>query len=755
MITQIQKRDGSLAPYNEAKINLVIDYACDALDVDSNKLKENLTGFLYEQIPTDKIQNLLIQKALTLISLYEPDWKIVAGRLVLLDLYKNSKKTNGHDNFGYPDYTKFVHKATELGLYSSDIIDSYTDAELDHFSKVIDPKFDLTYDYGRLVSYQKRYLVKQDKDIFELPQHAIASIALMDAMRLPKSTRLKKAAEYYYAIANRELSPATPFSLNLRVPDGNLASCFILEMDDNIESIFKTIDDIAQISKNGGGVGCNVTRVRGLKSWIRGVSGVSGGVCPWIKIINDVAVGVNQQGKRAGAVTVGLAIWHLDILDFLDLQTENGDQRNKAYDVLLQAVVNDVWIKKYKEDKNQDWYLFDPYEVNKKLNIDLPSLYGKEFEKAYEYCIEQANAGVLTLFKVVKCREIMKRLLIPAMEVGTPYWFNMDTVNRKNANKHIGYISQANLCVESFTSFGASKNFNKIIDDGKQITQIDLGLTHVCNLISVVLPQIGDDDHLRRVVRTGVEMLDNLIDVGTPPIAEAQKHNDEMRVLGLGIMGYHEYITSRGIKYSESADFADQLLEKISYWALEKSCELARDRGQYKYFPGSDWSKSIYFGNHVDTIPNRGLDWKALDEKIQKYGLRNADLLAIAPNTSTSVFIGCSASFLPVYDLFFHDNNSMGSFPILPANIKDPNVFWLYETFKNIDQHHVIDVASSMQKWIGQGISMELMLNLDIIESIEDVRDLYLYAMEKDCKTIYYLRTKKKSADTDCAVCAN
>ncbi len=751
MIKEITKRDGTLAPYNPAKFNLVIDYACDALEVESSKLKENLTGFLYDGIPTDKIQNLLIQKALTLISLEEPDWKQVCGRLVLLELYKNSKKTNGHDHFGYPDYKEFVKKAVEYGLYTRELTDNYSDAELDYFSKVIDPKYDLTYDYGRVVMFQKRYLLQYKGQAFELPQFACASVALMFAINLPKSTRLKKAAEYYHAIANRKISPATPVMLNLRVPNGNLASCFIMAMDDSLEAIFKTIDDAAQISKNAGGVGVNVSRVRGHKSWIGGVFGASGGVNPWIKLINDTAVAVNQKGKRAGAITVALDVWHIDILEFLDLQTENGDQRNKAYDVLLQVAVNDKFLQNYQ--KKVDWYLFDPYEVKTVLGYDLPDLYGLAFEDAYRACYVAVTEGRLKLFKKVNPSEIMKKILIAAMEVGTPYWFNKDTANEVNPNKHVGVIGNGNLCMESFTPFNPSTGFQKFIDDGNLVRTHKLGLTHVCNLISLVLPLINGDEELEYYTKLSIEMLDNLIDIGTPPVAEAQRHNDEMRILGLGVMGYHEHVTSKGIKYSESENLASELFENIAFWSVDKSCELARDRGQYKHYEGSEWSKGIFYGKHVSCqLSDR---WVELYKRMQKYGLRNGGLMAIAPNTSTSIFIGVGASVLPAYDVFFHDNNSMGSFPVIPCNIKEPGTLWLYETFKNIDQKKIIDVCAAMQGWIDQGISMELMLNLDKVTSATEVRDLYLHAWKKKCKTVYYLRTKKKSADNECSVCAN
>ena len=755
MIQFVTKRDGTKVPFNSYKIDFVIEYACRGLEVNAAKLHENFYMFLYEDIKTSAIQDLLVQKAEILISIEEPDWRIVTGRLKLLNLYKKAKETNGHDNFGYPGYYDFVVKAVKNNLYTSRLLDVYTEAEIRSLEKHLDYDLDLTYDIGRITSLEKRYLKKLNGKVFELPQHMYATMALMHAINLPRSTRLNKVVEYYLAMVNRKLSPATPVCLNLRAPNGNLASCFITAVDDSWDAISHVATQVGSISKNAGGVGILLSYIRAFKSWIKDIKGVSGGISPWAKIYNDIAVAVNQQGKRAGAFTLALDCWHLDFPEFLQLQNENGDQRHKAYDVLLQCVFNDTFFN-FHEFK-RDWYLFDPYEIKTKFGINLPELYGGEFTEVYVDLIRKAKNGEIELFNVVKTGELIKHALISAVEVGQPYWFNKDTVNKYNPNKHVGFVGCGNLCQESWSNFKPTTNIQEYIDGSVLHKTMDLGYAHVCNLNSIVLSQIKNDAELEKYVKLGVEMLDNLIDIGTPPISEAQIHNDEYRIIGLGVMGLHEYITSHGIQYSESVDFCSKLFEKIAFWALEKSCELARERGQYKYYEGSDWSKGIYFGHSFEYgyFNSSSLDWAGLHQKIQKYGIRNGGLLAIAPNTSTSILIGTSASVLPVYDVFFKDVNSIGSFPILPSNIKEPGIMWLYESFKTIDPYAIIDVCSSIQKWVDQGISMELPLDLDRITSAKELAKIYLYAMRSNCKTIYYLRTKDKTKTDSCSTCAN
>lgn len=771
MITTILKRDGTVAPYNENKINLVIDYACQNLRVDSNKLKEKIKLFIHEGIATEQIQKILINNASSFLSLEETDWKYATARLVLLDLYKRAKRTQKYDYFGYGDFLEFVNRAVDLGLYDRAIVEKYSQEEIKELGQEIKPEYDLGYDYGGVMSMYDRYLIKSGGQVFELPQQMYMVCAMFIARNEPRATRLKWVKKFYHACGDRFLSLATPILLNLRKPKGNLASCFIAAMGDSLDSIYSVLEQAAQISKNAGGVGINISRVRSHGSSIRGHKSASGGVFGWIKLLNDTAVSVNQLGSRSGAITIALDVWHRDIMEFLEIQAENGDQRNKSYDIFPQIVVNDLFLKRYKS--GGDWMLFDPHEVRNSFGIELAELWGERFEEAFCFLEKAAAEGKLELAEKVDPRVIVRRALQSAMETGMPYWFNKDTVNKANPNKHVGMIGSANLCVESFSNFSATEPTDVIIDEddngnytARKISK--LGYTHVCNLISLNASKIYTNQEIEYYTRLSVRILDNLIDVGTPPVPEASVHNDDYRILGVGMLGYHDHLIKQGLRYSDAVDYTNTYWEKIAYYAVDESSNLARDRGRYRYFEGSDWSKGIFFGRDA-RLPKFGsteLNWVGLADKVKDYGMRNGGLLAVAPNTSTSIVVGASASMLPVFDVSFNEKNSLGTFPVI-AQFLTPETLWMYESFKNIDQKHVIRVCTTAQRWIDQGISMELMLNLDLVKKAVELRDLYIYAMDHDAKTIYYLRskTKKKAKkeepkpvekeDVSCFVCAN
>jgi ribonucleoside-diphosphate reductase alpha chain len=781
-IKTIQKRNGTSVPYNEAKINLVIDYGCEGLEVDSNKLKEKVKFFIHDGISTEHVQKILINNALSFVSIEEPAWKFVASRLLSLDMYKVAKRTQNYDLFGYGDYVAFVKKAVEDRLYDKVILEKYSEEELKEVALELNPKYDLDFDYGGMMSMHDRYLIRNNEGkIFELPQQMYLTCALFVCMNEHKANRLKWVKKVYHACGARYLSLATPILMNLRKRNGNLASCFITKMWDDLESIYGVLDQAAQISKNGGGVGVNISHLRSHGAYIKNRKGASGGVFGWVKLLNDTAVAVNQIGVRSGAITIALDVWHRDILEFLEIQAENGDQRNKAYDIFPQIVVNKTFLEIY--NSGGDWYLFDPHEIRSKYSIELADLWGIEFKKTYFQLCRLADEGKIELVTKIKAADIVRKALMSAMETGMPYWFNKDTVNLVNPNKHVGMIGSANLCVESFSNFSATKPGSIIIEELEDGTYVSkrsakLGYTHVCNLISQNSSKIYENSDIEKYARLSVRILDNLLDIGSPPIPEANIHNDDYRILGVGNLGFHDHLIHKGLRYSDPAavKYTGEYFEKIAYFCIDESANLARDRGRYKFFEGSDWQKGIFFGRSGEELRNSSkteLNWDVLVAKVKENGMRNGGLLAIAPNTGTGGLLGASASILPIFDLMFSEKNSLGSSPVV-AQFLSAETIWLYESFKNIDQKCIIDMTATIQKWTDQGISMELMLNLDKIKGAAELRNLYIYAMDKDIKTIYYLRSKTKKSkkvagitniseqaqqqleeESSCVVCAN
>ncbi len=736
---QVIRRNGAKAPLNVSKIRSVVDWACAGGEANPITLEAGLKTRLRNGVTTREIQDNLINCALEMCSPTEPDWRYVAGRLHIWSLWKDILVSRGYQ---YGHYARTVADKVKSNQYDR-AISVYSEAELTEAGSWINPDWDTDYDYAGAVLLTNRYLLDD-----ELPQEALLTCALLLASTESPHERLGWAKKFYVAIATRKISLATPILANLRVPNGSLSSCFIAAMDDNLESIFETITNTARISKNGGGVGCNVSRIRATGSWVMGKKNASGGVIPWIKLLNDTAIAVNQGGRRAGAVTVSLDIWHLDVPEFLEMQTENGDQRRKAYDIFPQLVISDEFMRRVKD--KQEWTLVDPYELRTKLGIELAELWGDKFEAAYQK-IEAALDKEIKLYKKVNARELFKGIMKAQVETGMPYLWFKDAANRANPNQHEGYIPGGNLCQESWSN----------VKPGVE--------AHTCNLCSINLANT-EETELPNISRIAVRMLDNTIDLTSPPFQASQTHNDKYRTIGVGCMGLADWLAKRKLSYSSLSEIS-YLFEEVGYYCTYASMELAQERGAYPAFAGSEWSKGKLIGaKSVDWFKANARDhgrWVALAGEIIKHGIRNSHITAIAPNTSSSLVQGCTASILPVYSKFFYDKWAKGTVPIAPPFIKDS--FWFYRENKNLDQKEVVKAVATIQKWIDTGISMELLFNLnkgvyfpeepERCLKAKDILETLIMAWEEGCKAVYYIRTVQKDdfkeKGDSCVSCAN
>ena len=745
---QVIRRDGTPTPLDITKIRSVVEWACDFTstqkgiqveDINPITLEAGLTTRLRNGVTTKDIQDNLIDCALGMCSPTEPAWRYVAGRLHIWSLWKDIKVNRG---FGYGNYSATVQSQTDAQRYDRAIL-QYSFAELAEAGKWINPEWDKDYDYAGAVLLTKRYLLTD-----ELPQEAYLTCALLLAKDEKPEIRLATAKAFYEAIAKRKISLATPILANLRVPNGSLSSCFIIGMDDNLESIFEEITNAARISKNGGGVGVNVSRIRATGSWVMGKDNASGGVIPWIKLLNDTAIAVNQGGRRAGAVTVGLDVWHLDVPEFLEMQAENGDRRRKAYDVFPQLVIVDEFMRRV--EAKEKWTLVDPYEVKEKLGIELAEQWGENFEAAYRQ-IEAEIGNKILLYKQVDARELFKHIMRSQVETGMPYLAFKDTINRANPNKHEGYIPGVNLCCESFSN----------VKPGLE--------AHCCNLVSLNLANV-EESEIAEVSSLAVRILDNTIDITKPPFTDSKTHNDKYRTIGVGCMGLADWLAKRHLNY-ESLNEISSLFEEVAYWCTSASMELAKERGAYAAFAGSEWSKGKLLGSKsLNEILEQAIDkerWIQLAEDVKTYGIRNSHITAIAPNTSSSLVQGCTASILPVYSKFFYDKWAKGTVPIAPPFIQE--CFWFYRENKSLDQKIVVKAVAIMQQWIDTGISMELLFNLnqgvyfpDEPERAVKAKDIYetlIMAWKEGCKAVYYVRTVQKDdfkeKNEACVACAN
>ena len=735
----VVRRDGSPTALDITKIRAVVKWATDGQNVNPITLEAGLTTRLRNGVTTRDIQDNLIDCALGMCSPDEPAWRYVAGRLHIWSLWKDTLVSRG---FGYGNYAAAVKLQVAAERYDLNIL-KYSDVELAEAGSWLNKEWDKDYDYAGAVLLTKRYLLTD-----ELPQEAFLTCALLLAVNEKPEVRLSVARAFYEAIARRKISLATPILANLRIPNGSLSSCFIIGMDDNLESIFEEITNAARISKNGGGVGVNVSRIRATGSWVMGKENASGGVIPWIKLLNDTAIAVNQGGRRAGAVTIGLDIWHLDVPEFLEMQAENGDRRRKAYDVFPQLVIADEFMRRV--EAKERWTLVDPYEVKEKLGIELAEQWGDSFTNAYA-SIEAELGKKIKLYKQVDARELFKHVMRSQVETGMPYLAFKDTINRANPNKHAGYIPGVNLCCESFSN----------VKPGLE--------AHCCNLVSLNLANVEEAD-MAEMSALAVRILDNTIDITKPPFEDSKTHNDRYRTIGVGCMGLADWLAKRHLNYQSLTEIS-HLFEEVAYSCTQASMELAKERGAYAAFSGSEWSKGKLLGSKslADILPltEQKERWIQLSEDVQTYGIRNSHITAIAPNTSSSLVQGCTASILPAYSKFFYDKWAKGTVPIAPPFIED--CFWFYRENKSLDQKIVVKAVAIMQQWIDTGISMELLFNLnqgvyfpDEPERAVKARDIYetlVMAWKEGTKAVYYVRTVQKDdfkeSSEGCAACAN
>lgn len=720
------------------EISLKLDKACENLEVDKSRLENYFNSLIINGATEKTIQEALINYSVSQVSFEESDWTYVAGRLLMLKTESEVLQKRG---YAYGNFYKTIKELVEKNIYDNRLLE-YSKEEIEKLQTIIEKERDLLYDYAGANMFVNRYLIKYLGNTYELPQEVFMCISMLLALDEKKEDRIEVVTSFYNALSLKKISLATPILANLRIPNGNLSSCFITAIDDNIESIFYNIDTIAKISKNGGGVGVNISRIRAKNSMVNGYYNASGGVVPWIRIINDTAVAVNQQGRRAGAVTVALDSWHLDIEQFLELQTENGDQRTKAYDIYPQIVVSDLFMNRV--EKNEPWTLIDPFEIRKKYNVELCETYGEEFEALYK---KIENDDSLTLKKVVSARELFKEIMKTQIETGMPYIFFKDRANRTNHNSHSGMIGNGNLCMESFSNFSPTKNYTETVINERGIREVTLGEIHTCNLVSINLAEIERDD-FENITSIAVRILDNTIDLTNTPIKESDRHNSLYRTIGVGTMGLADYMAREFMIYEDSLDEIDELYEELALYILKASALLAKNRGSYPKFKGSMWDQGIFFGNNkvwYEENSKFSKEWNEVFELVKKYGLRNGELSAIAPNTSTSLLMGSTASVNPIFARFFIEKNQKGAVPRVAKFLKDRA--WFYPEFKNIDPKIYVKMMSRIGKWITQGVSMELLFDLNKEIRAKDIFDTFLTAWKEGCKSVYYIRTIQKNTN--------
>lgn len=728
MTIYVTKRNGTKEEFQTSKIKQSVAFACEGLDVNPLELESKFNRFIKTGIKTSDIQNNLIQQAVQLATPQSPDWLKVSGRLLAMDMHNSFKI---HEKNLY----SVVKNAVKKGYYDKELLNIYSKEDFDVIQGYVDHSRDMGHSYASLVTVQSKYLS---------PVETNQIMHIVNAMRFaqtePKETRLTFIKEVYEMLSLRENSLATPFMSNLR-KGGNVASCFVLAIEDSLDSIFDNVKRIAEISKNGGGVGVYMGFIRAKGSSVGQATNAAGTIVQWVKIINDTAVAVNQGGKRAGAVTVSLPMWHNDILDFLDMQTEYGDQRMKAHDVFPQVIMNDIFIHRDREQK--PWVTFCPFEVKQKLGIDIRGLHGKDFEEAY-LKIEQAHEqGKLKVSrKHENARDLTKIVMRTQFETGLPYVYFTDTANRVNPNKGdvgaLGILS-FNLCQESSSN---------IIPDV---------YAHVCNLCSINMGNIRDFEHLAKISRLACRLLNRGIDLTNNPNDITENHNKRYRTIGIGVMGLHDYLAKNYTNFSNK-ELIKEIFECIEYNAALESVELAKQYGSFAAFEYSEWKNGNMTRRFKENSTGK-YDWDYLQSQIDLYGMANSQLTSPAPTTSTSIYQDASASILPVYSAFFSETNKNGIMNVSAKFLKE-NPLAYGKTQAKFSALGIIDVVAEAQKFVDTGISMELVFdqNKDTFKA-KDLYDAIHYAFDKGLKTVYYIRSIKKNEkltarESDCVSCS-
>ncbi len=756
--------DGSQQPLDTERLTTVVREACAGLpEVSEKTILDEALKNLYDGVSIDDVNTSLVMTARTLVE-QEPNYSYVTARLLLDNLRSEALSflgtakaaTHGEMHSLYATaFPAFINKGIELELLNPVL----REFDLEKLGKALQADRDLQFNYlGLQTLYDRYFLHSSDEIRFELPQTFFMRVAM--GLAINEDQREERAIEFYNLLSSFDYMSSTPTLFNAATLRPQLSSCYLTTVPDDLEGIYNSMRDNALLSKWAGGLGNDWTQVRALGAYIKGTNGKSQGVVPFLKVVNDTAVAVNQGGKRKGAVCAYLETWHMDIEEFLELRKNTGDDRRRTHDMNTANWIPDLFMKRVFEDGN--WTLFSPNDVP-----DLHDLYGPAFEARYEEYERQTENGALKLFKRVKAQDLWRKMLGMVFETGHPWITFKDSCNIRSPQQHTGVVHSSNLCTE------ITLNTNE-----EEIA--------VCNLGSVNLPQHIVDgkldlEKLQRTIKTAIRMLDNVIDINYYSVPQARTSNMRHRPIGMGIMGFQDALYKQQVAYAsdEAVDFADRSMEAVSYYAIQASSELAEERGRYSSYEGSLWSKGILpidslkvleksrGAQYLETDFSQTLDWESLREQVKTTGMRNSNVMAIAPTATIANITGVSQSIEPTYQNLYVKSNLSGEFtvvnPYLIRDLKDRGL-WdqvmvndlkyyegsvqkidripddlkaLYATSFEIEPRWLVDAAARRQKWIDQAQSLNLYISgangkkLDIT---------YRMAWLRGLKTTYYLR---------------
>lgn len=713
-------------------------------------LQEKFASFSKPGMSHRDAIDALIKAAVELTTPEAPAWEMISARILS---YRSEQKISRlEEELGLKTFYQKVRYMTEEGLYGDYILQNYGEEEINEAADFMQPDRNELLNFSGLDLLLKRYVIKSYAGkVLERVQEMFLGIALHLALPEKKEDRLLWVRRIYDLLSRLEVTMATPTLSNARKPNHQLSSCFIDTVPDSLDGIYRSLDNFSQVSKFGGGMGMYFGKVRATGGNIRGFKGVAGGVIRWMKLVNDTAVAVDQLGMRQGAVAVYLDVWHKDLPEFLQLRTNNGDDRMKAHDIFPAICYPDLFWKMAEEDLNQNWTLFCPNEIMRIKGYCLEDCYGEEWERRYLDCVNDQRISR----RVISIKDIVRLVLRSAVETGTPFTFNRDTVNRANPNGHKGMIYCSNLCTEIAQNMAPIETISKEIEtedgDTVVVTKTRPGEFVVCNLASLSLGRLPleDEEQMKEKVATVVRALDNVISLNFYPVPYARITNQRYRSIGLGVSGYHHALAKRRIKWEseEHLQFMDKVFETINRAAILASSDLAREKGSYQFFEGSDWQTGAYF----DKRGYGSAEWQEVRRTVARQGMRNAYLLAVAPTSSTSIIAGTTAGLDPIMKRFFLEEKKGSMLPRVAPELSD-ETYWMYKSAYLINQKWSVRASGIRQRHIDQAQSMNLYITNDF--TMRQVLDLYLLAWKSGVKTLYYVRSKSLEVE-ECESCAS
>lgn len=723
------------------------DFSEDEYDL--SHLLSKFKSFLSKETSEEGKVKALIKAAVELTSFEAPKWEYIASRLYIYSF--NNKLKQIQKELGITSLYSKIQYLVDNDIYGTFLLEKYTKEEIDECEKMIVKSRDRLINYSSFELILKRYLAKNHNGIvLESIQEMWLTISMHLAMN--EKDKLYWVKRFYESLSKLEFTLATPTMGNARKPFHQLSSCFIDTVEDSLDGIFKSITNFATVSKHGGGMGLYFGKVRANGSTIRGYKGAAGGIIRWVRIVNDVAVAVDQLGVRAGAVACYLDVWHKDLPEFLQIRTNNGDDRMKAHDVFPAICYPDYFWKLARDNINALWYLMDPKEVYDVKGYHIEDYFGKDWENKYFDCVNDERIHK----REIPIKEIIRLIIKSAVETGTPFAFNRDLVNETNPNKHKGIIYCSNLCTEIAQNTSAIGEIEKSSIKSKEGDDIIVEKTKcgdfvVCNLASLCLGNfdVDNQDTLKSVVETAIRALDNVIDINLYPLEYAKLTTQKYRSIGLGVSGYNHLLAKKKIYWEseEHLNYVDSLFENINYYAIEASNKLAIEKGKYSLFDGSEWDNGNYFASR-NYVSER---WVNLAKSVHDYGMRNGYLLAVAPTSSTSIIAGTTAGVDPIMKTFFYEEKKGEMIPRVAPELTHQNSMF-YKPAHEVNQIWSVRAAGVRQRHVDQAQSVNLYITHDY--SMRQILELYIKAWENGVKTIYYVRSKSLEVE-ECEGCAN